>query len=342
MPKVSVIIPNYNHAAFLPQRIESVLQQSYRDFELIILDDHSEDHSRELILEYARRYEQIRYHFNDKNSGSPFAQWNRGCEMAKGDYLWFAESDDYCEPELLESLVPLLEENSRLGIAHCQSYLVNEEGEIKNSYLKNYEFIYPHDSWENDFIKNGREVCRRWLLFHNPIPNASAALIRREAFEKAGRADTSMRLNGDWFLYAKILAEYDLAFCARHLNYFRVHDKTQRARGRSRPGVYREIIHINEFIRHNVKGSETNANKAMSKVADWWIGNLYYHKWDKNSREQNRELYRLFHPYKDKLPWRITLTFAIEIAREGMRKTGLLKPAKQLRKKLFPGKYFEY
>lgn len=342
MPKVSVIIPNYKHATYLPRRIESVQAQTFRDFELIIFDDASPDNSREVIERYAKAHPEIITVFNEKNSGSPFAQWNRGFEMAKGEYLWFAESDDYCEPTFLEKLVPLLEDNPKVGIAHAQSYLVNEEDEIINSYRKNLKFIYKSNAWDEDFIKDGREVCREWLLFHNPIPNASGAIIRKQAFADAGKADMSMKLNGDWLIYAKILSKYDLAFCAEHLNYFRMHEHTQRSRARTNPQVYAEIVRINEYIRTHVPESEENARAGMQKVSDWWVGNLYYHRWNKTARKQNRMLYRQFKPYRDQLPLRILLTLSIEFTRDFLYTTGLIKPAKRLRRWMFPGKYFEY
>ncbi|MDZ7847550.1 MAG: glycosyltransferase family 2 protein [Owenweeksia sp.] len=280
MPKVSVIIPNFNHAQFLPDRIESILAQSYTNYELIILDDASTDHSTEVINSYAKAHPEIRVVLNKKNSGSPFVQWNRGADLAKGDYLWFAESDDYCEPVLLETLVGLLEKNPNVGLAYSQSYLVNEKNDILNSYQKNLEFIYKSKTWESDFIKKGMDVCREWLIFHNPIPNASGALLRKSVFYECGKAETSMTLNGDWYLYAKMMCRADLAFVARHLNYFRVHPQTQRQRSRSSPGVYSEIIRIVEYIEKKVPRSEASARQAYQKVSTWWQGNLYYHRWD--------------------------------------------------------------
>ena len=98
MPQVSVIVPNYNHASYLRQRIESIINQTYQDFELIILDDCSTDHSKEIIESYRNhpRVNQIVY--NTENSGSTFKQWNKGVELAEGECIWFAESDDWCEP----------------------------------------------------------------------------------------------------------------------------------------------------------------------------------------------------------------------------------------------------
>ena len=108
MPKVSIVVPNYNHAKYLRQRIESVLTQTYRDFEVILLDDCSTDESREILRSYASDA-RGRMEFNAQNSGSPFKQWNKGVGMARGKYVWMAESDDYADERLLERLVAILE-----------------------------------------------------------------------------------------------------------------------------------------------------------------------------------------------------------------------------------------
>src|SRR4030095_7296186 len=109
MPTVSVIIPNYNHARYLRKRIDSVLGQTYQDFEVVLLDDCSTDNSREILLSYAgdRR---VTVEFNAENSGSVFKQWNKGVQMARGRYIWIAESDDYADVRLLARMVPILDE----------------------------------------------------------------------------------------------------------------------------------------------------------------------------------------------------------------------------------------
>ena len=341
MPRVSVIIPSYNHERFLRQRIDSVIEQTYNDLEIIILDDASTDNSLSIIEDYARRDPRITVVVNDKNSGGPFGQWNKGAELARGEYLWFAESDDSCETQFLEQLIPLLDENPQVGIAYCQSYLTDEQNQIINSYRKNLEFIYKSTAWDQAFIKPGPEACREWLLFHNPVPNASGALLRRSVYLDCGMAAPEMLLNGDWYLYTKMLCRSDLAFIPEHLNYFRVHPSTQRERSRSTARVYREIIRINELIREEVPGSDDNADQAIRKVSTWWQGNLYYQKWNSENWRLNRNLYHYFSKYRSFLPLHIIYTFIIEITRDMMRKTGLLKPAKRVRSILFPGKYFE-
>lgn len=92
---VSIIIPNFNHAAYLEQRIESVLKQTFQEFELILLDDSSTDKSWEIMMHYADHPLVSHCIRNEINSGSPFKQWKKGFDLAKYDLIWIAESDDF-------------------------------------------------------------------------------------------------------------------------------------------------------------------------------------------------------------------------------------------------------
>jgi glycosyltransferase involved in cell wall biosynthesis len=89
--KVSVVVPNYNHARFLRKRVDSILGQTFQDFELILLDDCSTDDSRSVLSKYADD-PRVRIEFNEVNSGSTFKQWNKGVWLAHGEYVWIAES----------------------------------------------------------------------------------------------------------------------------------------------------------------------------------------------------------------------------------------------------------
>ena len=108
-PLVSIIVPNYNHARFLRQRIESILQQEYTNYELILLDDASTDESREIMESYRNNPHVSHICYNIVNTGSPFAQWKKGIDLAQGKYIWIAESDDYAESTFLSTTFSLLE-----------------------------------------------------------------------------------------------------------------------------------------------------------------------------------------------------------------------------------------
>ncbi len=94
-PFVSIIVPNYNHEKYLRQRLDSIYGQTYKNYEVILLDDCSSDDSRTILNEYRDRYpDRTRCEFNETNSGGVFRQWRKGISLAKGDYIWIAESDD--------------------------------------------------------------------------------------------------------------------------------------------------------------------------------------------------------------------------------------------------------
>lgn len=341
MIDVSIIVPNYNHARFLEKRLSSIAEQSFTNYEVILLDDNSKDDSRDILEAWCEKHENWHCYFNEENSGSPFIQWNKGIDLAKAPLIWIAESDDYASPNFLEKLVPLLQSKPKLGIAYGQSLLVDEQDQLLYSYRENLEFIYKTKAWDHDFIKPGQEACKQWLLHHNPIPNASGILMRKDAYLKAGKANPSMRLNGDWHLYAKILLQYDLGFIAEDLNYFRVHQATQRSKSIRNASVYKELISINELIRTALPEAEEDANKALDEFANWWIGNLPYHALSQENWKLNRELYRFFKNYKNHLAYRIFLTYIISYLRDFLKFVGLLKPLKKLRGFLFPGKYWD-
>lgn len=340
MPKLSVIVPNFQHRNYLEQRLASILNQSFQDYELILLDDASQDGSVDFLKKFVQKHPKTQLVLNTHNSGSPFIQWNRGVKLAQGDYLWIAESDDLCAPSFLEKMVPLMDKNPKVGIAYAQSVLIDEAGEKLHSYRENLEFIYKSKAWESDFIKDGREACQEWLLHHNPIPNASGILIRREAYEKVGGADPNFRLNGDWHLYAKILLHYDLAYLNEELNYFRVHQKTQRSQSIKRASVYEELYAINQLLVKALPHAKEEGQRALQEFGNWWIGNLPYHQWTQENWRINRKMYGIFRELRKPLAWRIFLTFVISYLRDGLKFLGILKPLKDLRARVWPNKYW--
>jgi glycosyltransferase involved in cell wall biosynthesis len=226
IPKVSVIIPNYNHARYLGRRIDSVLGQTYRDFEVIFLDDCSTDESRSIISEYAG-HPGVRIEFNEKNSGSTFKQWNKGVRMSRGRYVWIAESDDYADTRFLERLVAVLEAEPENTFVYCRSWCVDSDGRASG-------FIDPElpdevrHRWTADYCADGNTECRNYMTRCNTVPNASAVLFRKTTYERVGGADESLRLCGDWKLWASMAMRGRIAYVAEPLNYYRLHDASVR------------------------------------------------------------------------------------------------------------------
>ncbi len=341
-PTVSVIVPNYNHEAFLKQRLDSILNQTYQDFEVLLLDDCSPDNSREILTAYAEKEERVTCHFNIENSGSTFAQWNKGVSLAKGKYVWIAESDDYCDTTLLEKLTTKMEADDNLGIAFAQSYIVDEKSAIINSFNENYKFIYKSDRWEHDFTINGKRECAEYLIFSNTIPNASGALMRKSVYEQTGGAETNWKLNGDWYFYVKMLLISDLCYISEHLNYFRFHTQTQRHKANANHVVYDEIITTLKFIETNTKVDEKQLNKSWREIAGWWGGSLYRQKISKDYFKHNWRLYKFFRTKRPRIMLNVISNSIFVFIGSVLEFLGIKKAVKSLRSKMFPGKYFDH
>ncbi len=195
--RVSVIIPNYNHAPYLDERIESVLNQTYKDFEVIILDDSSTDNSRDVIEKY-RGHEKIRgIVYNEQNSGSTFKQWQKGIALAQGEWIWIAESDDSCEISFLEKMLRGVQGN--VGVVACKVVQIDSNGKIDRN-----DWFWPEDilqlDWSRDFCMDGIDFIYLGMRYKNCIPNASAVVFNR-GFSGYLEEIESFRFNGDWFFW---------------------------------------------------------------------------------------------------------------------------------------------
>ena len=226
-PTVSVIVPNYNHARFLPKRIESIFGQSFQNFELILLDDCSTDDSRSILCRYASD-PRVRVEFNEVNSGSSFKQWNKGVSLARGEYVWIAESDDYADRQLLETLVTTLGADPTVMLAYCRSWRVTEDDQ-KNGFGDWYLDYLDPQRWTANFVTDGVEECQNYFVYSNPVPNASAVVFRRAGYQRVGGADETLRLCGDWKLWAAMALNGKVLYLAEPLNYFRYHDASVRS-----------------------------------------------------------------------------------------------------------------
>jgi hypothetical protein len=267
MPLVSVIIPNYNHAPYLKQRIDSVLSQTFHDLEIVLLDDCSSDRSGEIIENY-RNDARVRIVLNRTNSGGVFKQWNRGLGMASGKYVWIAESDDYAAPTLLETLVARLESDPDVGVAFCDSFRVCEDQVSPGAGLWFGEFT---PAYREDFTATGREIVARQFLFRCMIANASSAVFRRSVAESIGGADESFRLSGDWLFWIRMLERSNLAYVAEPLNYFRQHPQSVRAATIRNGVALTEAHRIALHVLSHYTVAPADAKKVRTRLTDQFV-----------------------------------------------------------------------
>ena len=242
-PSVSIIVPAYNHEAFLDARLSSVFGQTITDTEVILMDDASPDGTAaRLSMEKSRP--NVSLALSTTNSGSPFAQWNRGVEMARGQWVWIAESDDDAENTLLERLLTAAEANQAI-VASCRSRLIDAENN-DHGFLEHDAF--PNETrWESDFATDGVSELQKYLYVQNTIPSASGVLFRRDAYVKS---DPTLRLAGDWLTWGLMLTQGTFTHVALPLNRSRVHAQTQRVGTISTAQLEREALRVQEQFRN--------------------------------------------------------------------------------------------
>jgi glycosyltransferase involved in cell wall biosynthesis len=189
MPKVSIIIPSHNRAKLIGRALESVFQQTYKDYEVVVVDDASTDNTQEILASYG---DKIRHFRQPQKSGSAGAR-NRGLQEAQGEYIAFLDSDDFWVPEKLAEQVKVLDAHKNVGIVYSKMAIINTKGERCGT------------KPEQKSGKNYKELLEIW----GDIPT-STVLTRRECFDKAGKFDTSLITMQDIDMWLRIARHYDL------------------------------------------------------------------------------------------------------------------------------------
>lgn len=251
-PKVSVIVPNYNHAKFLNKRLDSIYQQSYKNIEVILLDDASTDGSDELLKEYYRKYPSItRYSFNQQNSGGVFRQWRRGLDLAQGELIWIAESDDFCSPNFLAELVGQFS-NEAIMLAFCRSVFIKGEDEKQVWTTEEYLCdLYP-ELWRGAFVMSAHKLVNMAWAVKNIIPNASSAVFRHPGrMELLDDAEwLGMRICGDWIFYLQLVRGGYVAYTINATNYYRFHAENTSTATYSQDVYYKEHALVAEKLQY--------------------------------------------------------------------------------------------
>lgn len=225
-PLISIIVPCYNHARFLPRRLESISKQTIVDFEVILLDDASSDSSQAILRRFKEQEPRVSVaDFNPHNGGYVNDQWIKGVDLAKGDFVWIAESDDAAHYNFLEVLLQQFEISPSISMAYSDSVIIDESG----TPLRRYDYSSPNyeDRWQESFVVNGKNLIKNNLVFYNVIPNVSAVLFRKIDL-RTSLQKTDMKYCADWICYVRILANSSIAYVNQPLNFFRTHAQTTR------------------------------------------------------------------------------------------------------------------
>ena len=206
-PKVSVVIPTYNMARFLPEAIESVLGQPFQDFEVIVVDDGSTDNTQAVVARFGSRIRYVR----QQNAG-PSAASNHGDEVAEGEYLLNLDADDVVMEGALEKAISVMDSAPDAGFCYGQVRYMDEEGR---------ELELAREWPDRSGLMTARQVILELLNFRYILP--SAVLFRRTCFREVGRYDGTLGYGEDSELFARMARRYPVAYIAEPLAWRRKH-----------------------------------------------------------------------------------------------------------------------
>ena len=220
-PLVSIGIPTYNGAKHLRESIESVIAQTFEDFELILIDDLSRDETWAIAQEYARRDTRISAVRNSKTLGL-VGNFNRCLEAAKGRYVYVWHQDDVMLPQNIERKVALLNANPQVGFVHSNVLMIDEQGQVLSEH-------WEADS-RQDYIVPGREFFLNMIQPGKNYVCCPSVLGRRECYEKLGHFRSELYFTCDWEMWMRLSLYYDVGCLGTPLVRFRRHGGSESSR----------------------------------------------------------------------------------------------------------------
>jgi glycosyltransferase involved in cell wall biosynthesis len=221
MPRASVIIPAYNASGYIAETIHSILNQSFEDYELIIVDDGSTDSTADIIRGFTdNRIQYIR----QSNSGKPAAPRNKAIRQAKGDLVFIFDSDDVMLPGKLATTIGCLDRSPTAGLAFTGFACIDEQSDVINP-----NFLAPYDTLHSlpktpvgdraHLIES--RVALRALASSNYLGTSGVAM-RRQVFERVGYFDEQVRNSDDFLMWQAVASQYDLLYIPEVFHNYRV------------------------------------------------------------------------------------------------------------------------
>lgn len=194
---VSVIIPTYNRANVIEDSINSVLDQTYKDIEIIVVDDNSNDNTIKVLEKYKDKIKVIKH---ERNLGGGAAR-NTGIRNSNGTYIAFLDSDDVWEKNKLENQIEIMKKNPDISVCFCNYIMVNKVNE---------EIVGRHN------INTKGDVTTK-LFFNNYIGTTSALIVKKSSLIEVNGFDETLRSCQDWDLYFKLASKNKFYFCSEFL-----------------------------------------------------------------------------------------------------------------------------
>lgn len=244
---VSVVVPLYNGAKFIERRLQSIINQTIKPKEIILLDDASKDNGlaigKEILKAGNINYKII---INKKNFGIS-NQILKGINISQCKYIWFAEQDDYCLHNFLYNISEMFVDNS-VNLAYCNSIPVNENlNPIETYYNKDLVLKNNHD-----FCINSDEFVINNLSYVNTIPNISSVVFNKSVFNGIDKVLENYTVFFDWIIYLYALKKGKVCYTNEVLNYHTRHENSVIALKGDTPEYHKDILNVRKYIYENI------------------------------------------------------------------------------------------
>ena len=266
---VSVIIPNYNYERFMPQRIYSILDQTEKIGEIIILDDNSTDNSVEIaeqIQAKIGKYVPIRLINNKVNKGT-FSQWELGFNEAKYEYIWIAEADEYSDRNFLEGALKPVSANDDVIISYVNTGYVDSNGLLLGN-VKNDIDYQKSGHWNSSYVNDGINEAKTYSFTNNTIANVSSVVFRKKDninYSKLFKGARKYRQSGDWIFYVNYMMHGSIAYTDKVLNYYRLHGNNVSSTTKAQDHI-NEILDIQEYFIKKLDLNKSQQAKMAQRI----------------------------------------------------------------------------
>ena len=264
-PTVSFVVPCYNLAHLLGNCVSSILSQTYRQFEILILDDSSPDNTPEV----ARSFQDPRvcHVRNEKNLGH-LQNYNHGIGLARGKYIWLISADDRLRrPYILERYIKVMDKHPKIGYACCPAISLDnrEEAHLEGS-ISSRNMIFSGKAFARRLLKQGNFVI------------AASGMVRRECYEKLGAFPVDLPYAGDWYLWCLYALHHDVAYFSEPMVNYRQHDlsMTNQLTGERFATRFRDGLAVLWRIRHEAEslGYEDLVRLCRHRIAYQYAHNI--------------------------------------------------------------------
>ena len=253
MPKVSVCIPSYNYAHYIGASVESVLNQTFADWELLIVDNHSTDSTNEVLQAFLDP--RIKVFRNERNIGL-LPNWNRSVALSQGEYVCVLPADDLLLPTMLERSVALLDSYPKVGFTFSSCQLIDTEGRIFDTMRTR----------TNGGVISGLELLKSLTMFNYIL--SPTVLMRQTCYRQLGGYGGRYELLADWSLYMRAALSHDVAYIDEPQACFRFeHPGSHSARRflkNPRLALAEELSLLEEVFRHLPKNQEWKRIESLA------------------------------------------------------------------------------